>query len=85
VHLTDGAWDRVHVARLSPDWHVELERLQALARLCRAAGALDRMFVDAPPWMRAGAAPSTGIEWLDGGAGNGTQAHELSLLQRVHA
>jgi hypothetical protein len=85
VHLTNGAWDRVHMARLSPDWSVELERLQAFARLTRAAGALARMYVDAPSWMRRGAAPSAEIEWLEEGAGDGAQAHELALLQRIYA
>jgi hypothetical protein len=83
VHLSNGAWDRVHMARLSPDWTVELERLQAFARLTRAAGAPGRMFVDAPAWMRRGAAASAGIEWL--AARDGAQAHELALLQRMDA
>ncbi len=85
VHLRNGAWDRVHMARLSPDWSVELERLQAFAKLTRAAGGLGRMFVDAPAWMRRGAAASAGIEWLEEGAGDGAQAHELALLQRMYA
>ena len=85
MHLSHGAWDRVHMARLSPDWSVELERLQAFARLTRAAGAPGRMFVDAPAWMRRGAAASAGIEWLEEGSGDGTQAHELALLQRTYA
>ncbi len=81
VHLSDGAWDRVHMARLSPDWSVELERLQAFARVTRAAGALGRIFVDAPAWMRRGAAASAGIEWLEDGGGDGAQAHELALVR----
>ena len=85
LHLSHGTWDRVHMARLSPDWTVELERLQAFARLTRAAGAPGRMFVDAPHWMRRGAAASAGIEWLEEGDGDGTQAHELALLQRMYA
>lgn len=85
VHLTNGAWDRVHMARLSQEWGVELERLQAFARVTRAAGALERMYVDAPGWMRRGAAPSAGIEWLEGEGGDGAQAHELSLLERMYA
>jgi hypothetical protein len=83
VHVSNGAWDRVHMARLSPDWSVELERLQAFARLTRAAGAAGRMFVDAPFWMRRAVAPTAGIEWL--GDGDGAQAHELALLQRMYA
>ena len=85
VHLSRGAWDRVHVARLSPDWGVELERLQAFARLTQATGALGRMFVDAPARMRRGTAASAGIEWLEESGGEGEQAHELALLQRVPA
>jgi hypothetical protein len=85
VHLTDSAWDRVHMARLSTDWRVELERLQAFARLTRTAGALGRMFVDAPAWMRGDPAASPGIDWLEGCAGDGSQAHELALLQRTYA
>lgn len=84
VHLTDGAWDRVHMARLSPDWSVELERLQAFGRLVRAAGAPGRMFVDAPSWMRRGAATSAGIEWLEEDGG-GAHTHELALLQRMYS
>jgi len=85
VHLSNGAWDRVHMARLSPDWTVELERLQAFARLTRAAGALGPMFVDAPAWMRCGAVENGGIEWLEERAGDEAQAHELALLQRMYA
>jgi len=79
VHLASGAWDRVHMARMSPDWQVELERLQAFGRLTGSAGGPGRMYVHAPPWVRHGAAPGAGIEWLD--EGDGTQARELSLLQ----
>jgi hypothetical protein len=85
VHLHDGAWDRVHTARLSSDWRVELERLHAFSRLTRAAGALDPMFVDAPRWMRTGAVGGPGIEWLDDRANDAAQAYELALLQKVHA
>ncbi len=84
LHLNRGAWDRVHVARLAPDWAVELERLQALGRVTGADGRPGRMFVDAPAWMRRGVAATAAIEWLED-AGDGTQAHELALLQRVLA
>jgi hypothetical protein len=82
VHLRQGAWDRVYMARLSSNWGAELERLQAFARVTRAAGALDRMFVDAPRSMRLGAAANAGIEWL--GEGAGPQPHELQPT-RTHA
>jgi hypothetical protein len=83
VHLSDGAWDRVYTARLSADWSVELERLQAFARLTRAAGPGGRMFVDAPAWMRRAGAAGDDLEWLEDG--EGSQAHELALLQRMVA
>ena len=85
VHLAGGAWDRVHTARLSPDWRVELERLQAFARLTRANGALVRMFVDGPAWMRRDAAAAAGIEWLAEDDRPGAQTHQLALLQRESA
>ncbi len=82
VHLSRGAWDRVHMARLSPDWTVELERLRAFGRLTHADGTPARMFVDAPAWMRRGTATGAGVEWLE--EDTGTQAHELALLQRMY-
>ena len=84
IHLSHGAWDRVHMARLSADWLVELERLQAFGRLTRAAGTPGRMFVLAPDWMRRGGAAPPGLEWLEGHAGDGVQGHELALIDRVH-
>jgi hypothetical protein len=86
VHLANGAWDRVHMARLSTDWMVELERLHAFGKMTRAAGSTNRMFVDAPIWMRHNAMPSgTELEWLDADAGDVAQTHELALLHRVYA
>jgi hypothetical protein len=85
VHLSRGAWDRVHLARLTADWSVELERLYAFARLTRAAGPAGRMFVHAPDWMRRGVAAGAGIEWLEEGARDGASAHELALLQGIYA
>jgi hypothetical protein len=80
VHLSRGRWDRVHLARLSADWVVELERLQAFGRLTRVAGVTGRMFVDAPAWMRRGAAASPGIEWLVEEGAGGAPLPELALL-----
>ena len=85
VHLCNGAWNRVHMARLAPDWSVELERLQAFGRLTGTDGAPGRMFVDGPASMRRGAAASAGLEWLEEGAKDRAQAHEIALLQRMSA
>jgi len=84
VHLSNGVWDRVHMARLSRDWSVELERLQAFGRLTGADGAVGSMFVDAPAWMRRGAADGSGIVWLEESAGDGKRAQELALTQRMN-
>jgi hypothetical protein len=81
VHLSGGAWDRVHVARLSQEWGVELARLQTLGGLTRGDGEPGRVFVDAPAWMRRDASAIDGVEWLEEDGGDG----ELELLQRMRA
>ncbi len=65
AHLSNGAWDRVHVTRPATEWQLELERLQAFDRTTRTARAPGRMLVEAPAWMRPAAAASPGIEWLE--------------------
>lgn len=86
VHLADGAWDRIHAARLSGEPRVELERLQAFGSLTRAAGCVGRMFVEAPPWMRERAKRTgVGLEWLEAEDAGDAQAHELALLMRANA
>jgi hypothetical protein len=85
VHVKNRGWDRVYMARLSSDFQAELERLKSFARLTKAAGAQGRMFVDAPIWMRGGASSNAEIEWLEGTPGEGGQAHEMALLQRLSA
>ena len=88
VHLSQGAWDRVHMARLSPDWGIELERLRTFSRLSRHGSGASRMLVDAPTWMRSmqvAQAASGDFEWLEPVDGAGAASHELALLQRVYA
>jgi hypothetical protein len=81
VHLTRGAWDRVHAARLSADVLVELERMRAYGRLSSSGG---RMLVEAPPWMRARVRRiGTDLEWLESGAPDGGAPHEIGLLLRA--
>ena len=85
VHLSNGAWDRIHTARLSSDWILELERLRAFASITHAAGSGNRIFVDAPVFMRLDSASAPGMEWLDEGGESGqVPAHELRLLQRMY-
>jgi hypothetical protein len=83
VHLSQGAWDRVHMTRLSQDWGIELERLRAFGRLSRSGAAGTRMLVDAPAWMRAAHKVSEDFEWLE--SEQGDSSHQLALLQRVYA
>jgi hypothetical protein len=88
VHLSQGAWDRVHMARLSQDWAIELERLRTFGRLSRNGGASSRMLVDAPLWMRqtqAARTTSDDLEWLEADGSQETARNELALLQRVYA
>jgi len=84
VHLSDGAWDRVHMARLSHDWLLELERLRAFGRISQVDGTPDRLFVDAPSWMNRGPARNREIEWLEQDSGDGSEAHGLALLRRMY-
>jgi hypothetical protein len=88
VHLSQGAWDRVHMARLSQDWAIELERLRTFGRLSRSGGESSRMLVDAPLWMRqtqAARATSDDFEWLESDGSQEAGRGELALLQRVYA
>lgn len=86
VQLADGAWNRIHAARLSGDSNVEFERMQAFARLTRSAGSSPRIFVEAPPGFRARAARiGSDLEWLEMDAANGGPTHELALLLKVSA
>jgi hypothetical protein len=87
VHLSQGAWDRVHMARLSQDWGIELERLRAFGRLSRGGGTA-RMLVDAPVCMRTAQparAASDDFEWLEAVAPDEELKSQLALLQRVYA
>jgi len=88
VHLSQGAWDRVHMARLSQDWEIELERLRTFSRLSRTGSAASRILVDAPTWMRCtrtAQAASEDFQWLEPHEGSVSASHELALLQRVYA
>ncbi len=88
VHLTQGAWDRVHSARLSNNAAVDLERLRAFGRLTRDADGAARMLVEAPSWlreqsMRLRVLPRTvdsDFEWLEAATSHSGAAHELELL-----
>jgi hypothetical protein len=62
AHVSGGTWDRVHVARISGDFKLQLDRLLALGRLTTGGGDDARVFVDAPAGMRGSA--GEGIEWL---------------------
>jgi hypothetical protein len=88
VHLSQGSWDRVHMARLSQDWGIELERLRTFSRLSRTGSGASRMLVDAPTWMRSmqiAQKSSDDFEWLEPAGKGGAGSHELALLQRVYA
>jgi hypothetical protein len=86
VEIIDGVWHRIHAARMPSDSNVEFERMQALARLARGPGSGARIFVEAPPALRARAQRiGSDIEWLAAEAPDGGPAHELALLRRACA
>jgi len=83
VHLCEGRWDRVHTARISEDWLVELDRLRAFGRLHGTAGTSVPMLLDAPTWMRhAHSDSSTALSWLEPDGSNTQIPYELALLRR---
>jgi hypothetical protein len=83
VHLSNGIWDRVHTARISQDWMVELDRLQAFGRLHGSDGNSVRMLLDAPPWMRhVHSDSSKALSWLEPDGSHAQLSWELALLRR---
>ncbi|MEY4375561.1 MAG: hypothetical protein RJB26_111, partial [Pseudomonadota bacterium] len=66
AQLAPHGWDRVQTVRIGEDWSAELRRLRAFGRLTVGASA-QRVFVDAPRWLRSAAPPvhEDGLEWLE--------------------
>ncbi len=66
AHFTANGWDRVHSVRIGREWATELRRLRTFGRLALGSAADERVFVDAPLWLRriAGTA-GDGLEWLE--------------------
>lgn len=85
VHVLDGVWHRVHTARLSADWWVEIQRLRALGTLIeRETGSLG-VFIDAPTDLRdQGRRELSELEWLEPSARQ-ENLPMLRLLKRVVA
>ena len=85
VHLLHGRWNKVHMARLSQDSMVELERIQAFRRLTLHGGE-NRMFIDAPPRLRDRFRHlASDLEWLEPSEEEAAPTHELGLLLRARA
>lgn len=65
IHWTEKGWDAVHSVRISDSWEAELRRLQTFGRLAESRPAEGRVFIDAPPALRAAASGADpGLEWL---------------------
>lgn len=66
AHFSARGWDRVHSVRIGREWSAELRRLRTFGRLALGSSADERVFVDAPLWLRriAGSA-GDGLEWLE--------------------
>ena len=85
VHVVHGKWNKVHMARLSQDSMVELERIQAFRRLTLTGGE-NRMFIEAPPRLRDRFRHlATDLEWLEPMQEETATTHELGLLLRALA
>jgi len=67
AHATPQGWDRVHAIRIGSDWNTELKRLRLFGRIVGGHGNEERVFVDAPAWLRPAANDGDdGLEWLEG-------------------
>jgi hypothetical protein len=66
IHWSGAGWDRVHSVRISDSWDAELRRLETFGRLAQGRAAEGRIFIHAPPALRAAATGVyPGLEWLD--------------------
>ena len=83
VQVVNGSWNRVHTARLSAQWTVELQRLRAFGRFTEASFGGSRLYVDAPLTMRTqGREALPELDWLEPDD-RLAKVPELDLLQRV--
>jgi hypothetical protein len=83
AHVTPRGWDRVHAIRIGSDWSTELRRLRMFGRMIDGQGNDEKVFVDAPTWLRPAANDGDdGLEWLalDAPADRSTTA-QLAWLQ----
>lgn len=83
AHITAQGWDRVHGIRIGSDWNTELNRLRLFGRLVGGNDIEERVFVDAPVWLRPAANDSVdGLEWLETNEpADRTTAAQLAWLQ----
>lgn len=66
AHVTPRGWDRVHAIRIGSDWSTELRRLRMFGRMVGGQGNDEKVFVDAPVWLRPAANDGRDdLEWLE--------------------
>jgi hypothetical protein len=66
AHATPQGWDRVHAIRIGSDWNTELKRLRLFGRMVGGHENEERVFVDAPAWLRPAANDGDDrLEWLE--------------------
>lgn len=79
-------WDYVHSVRIGADWAVELQRLQTFGRLASAQPQEGRVYIDAPPALRAAAgAGGSGLVWLEEERAESGTAGQLEFVRRHQA
>lgn len=82
VHATASGWDQVHAIRIGADWSAELRRLRTFARVAASNAGEQRVFVDAPAWLRAVAGDSEdGLEWLEHDPASGSTVGQLVRMK----
>lgn len=83
AHVTPLGWDRVHTIRIGTDWNAELKRLRLFGRIVGGQDNEEKVFVDAPVWLRAPtSAEDDSLVWLEEGDPSGrSTAAQLAWLQ----
>ncbi len=86
AQLAPHGWERVHTVRIGADWSAELRRLRAFGRLT-AGASTQRVFVDAPRWLRAVALPvqEDGLEWLEDERPHRSALHNVVRARGMYA
>lgn len=86
ARLTPSGWDQVRSVRIGSNWSAELHRLRVFGRLASAGSGEQRVFVEAPLWLRKIAGDGdVGLEWLEEMDSPSATLGKLVELKRLYA